>query len=212
MQNKDKNTTAQHEITMEDFQQFSQATSYQERINILMAHAQKNKKRIEIRRKRQMEKTTQQIEQEMVELNQQFSDFLHTKGIGAKFKLAFNNMKQSARAQHQADVEQFNAIKAKSAEQNKDFVEFLHAKGFKAKLHLVIENIKRGARESRQKTAEQIAKVRAQTQANIANAGAHKAPVVNQTYTAESLAEEFNAFLKSKGLDSQYTVVVTDEE
>ena len=57
-------------------------------------------------------KTQKEIEQEMLELNEQFSSFLHTKGIAAKFKLAFNNMSESAKKQHAADVAEFAAVKA----------------------------------------------------------------------------------------------------
>lgn len=159
-------------------------------------------------------KTQAEIEQEMLELNEQFSAFLHTKGITAKFKLAFSDMAESARKQHEADVAQFEAVKAQSAEDNKEFVEFLHTKGIKAKFHLVIENIKKGAKEAPQNTAAQIAKVHAQTQAGITQAHAYGNPhgTTPKDYTAESLADEFNAFLKSKGLDSQYTVVITEEK
>jgi len=93
-------------------------------------------------------KTQQEIEQEMLELNEQFSQFLHTKGIAAKFKLAFNNMGESAKKQHAADVAEFEAVKAKSAEDNKEFAEFLRTKGIKAKYRLVIENIKKGAKSA----------------------------------------------------------------
>lgn len=158
-------------------------------------------------------KTQAEIEQEMLELNEQFGAFLHTKGIAAKFKLAFSDMANSARKQHAADVENFEAVKAQSAEDNKEFVEFLHTKGVKAKFHLVIENIKKGAKAAPQNTAAQIAKVHAQTQAGIAQANAYGNPyAAADAYTAESLAEEFNAFLKAKGLDAEYTVVITEEE
>ncbi len=63
-------------------------------------------------------KTQQEIEQEMLELNEQFTAFLHTKGIAAKFKLAFNNMCCSAKRQHASDVAEFEAVKAKSAEED----------------------------------------------------------------------------------------------
>jgi len=86
-------------------------------------------------------KTQAQIEQEMLELNKQFGEFLHTKGIAAKFKLAFANMGDSAKKQHEAGV--------------------------------------RSARGQ---------------------------------YTAESLAEEFNEFLKMKGLDTRYTVEIKDSD
>ena len=155
-------------------------------------------------------KTQSQIQQEITEVNDQFNEFLKTKGLVAKFKLAFNNMKESARTQHQKDVDNFNKVKQQSAEQNKDFNEFLQTKGFKAKFNLVIENIKKGAREASQKTAAQIAKVKAQTNANIARTNGTVAPA-SADITAETLTEEFNAFLKSKGLADKYTVVITEE-
>ena len=117
-------------------------------------------------------KTQKEIEEEMMELNEQFSAFLHTKGIKAKFKLAFNNMSESAKKQHAADVAEFEAVKAKSAEDNKEFVEFLHTKGIKEKYKLVIENIKKGAKAAPANTAAQIARVQAHTQAAVARANA----------------------------------------
>lgn len=155
-------------------------------------------------------KTEAQIQQEITEVNNQFNEFLKTKGLVAKFKLAFNNMAESARKQHQQDVENFNKVKQQSAEQNKDFNEFLHTKGLKAKFNLVIENIKKGAREASQKTAAQIAKVNAQTSAQIAKT---RTPVVTTpaNISAQTLTDEFNEFLKSKGLADKYTVVVTEE-
>lgn len=159
-------------------------------------------------------KTQQEIEQEMLELNEQFGAFLHTKGIGAKFKVAFANMGESAHKQHEADAANYEAIKAQSAEENKEFVEFLHTKGVKAKYNLVVENIKSGAKAAPHDTAAQIAKVQAQTQEAIARAKAYGNPYGNvapETYTAATLADEFNAFLKAKGLDGKYTVSITEE-
>ena len=156
-------------------------------------------------------KTQQEIEQEMLELNEQFSAFLHTKGIVAKFKLAFNNMGESARKQHAADVAAFEAVKAQSAEDNKEFAEFLRTKGIKAKYKLVIENIKKGAKAAPANTAAQIAKVRAETQAAVAQANAAHKPQSATDVSAANLESEFNAFLKSKGLDGKYTVCVTEE-
>ena len=43
-------------------------------------------------------------------LNEQFVEFLHTKGIKAKFKLAFSNIKESTKEQHKKDVESFKII------------------------------------------------------------------------------------------------------
>lgn len=160
-------------------------------------------------------KTQQEIEQEMLELNEQFGEFLRTKGIGAKFRVAFDNMGQSAHKQHEADQANFEAVKAQSAEDNKEFVEFLHTKGIKAKYNLVVENIKKGAKAAPHDTAAQIAKVQAQTQEAIARAKAYSNPQEKEpskTYTAASLVDEFNAFLKSQGLEGKYTVSITEEE
>lgn len=157
-------------------------------------------------------KTQQEIEQEMLELNEHFSSFLHTKGITAKFKLAFNNMCESAKKQHSADVAEFEAVKAKSAEDNKEFAEFLRTKGNKAKYKLVVENIKKGAKAAPANTAAQIAKVQAETQAAVARANAMGKPEAKVTeVSAATLENEFNSFLKSKSLDGRYTVTVTEE-
>ena len=108
-------------------------------------------------------KTQQEIEQEMLELNEQFSAFLRTKGIKAKYKL-------------------------------------------------VVENIKKDAKAAPMSTAAQIAKVQAQTQAAVARANAMGKPEPAATeVSAATLEDEFNAFLKSKGLDGKYTVSVTEE-
>lgn len=98
-------------------------------------------------------------------------------------------------------------------ELNEQFSEFLKTKGIIAKFKLVIENIKKGASTQSTKTAEQIAKVKAQTQANIKKANSYSGQNINTSLvTAEMLAEEFNSFLKSKGLDAKYSVIITEEE
>lgn len=153
----------------------------------------------------------QEIEKEMKELNEQFNEFLHTKGITAKFKLAFSNMKESTEKQREIDKKNFESVKAKSAEENKDFIEFLHTKGLKAKMQLVVDNIKKGAKEASEKTKENIQK---------AKSGAYAKPNIptpytvkpTPAYTPQSLANEFNSFLKMKGLDTKYTVVVKEND
>lgn len=144
------------------------------------------------------------VEQEMLELNNQFSDFLKTKGIKAKFKLAFTNMAESAKKQHQQDVKNFNEIKGKSMEENKDFVEFLQAKGIKAKFHVVVENIKRGIKEAPQKTAKQIENSKPVIHTNAVKP--------TKTITAEELSKEFNEFLKLKGLSNEYKVEIVENK
>lgn len=156
-------------------------------------------------------KNQKEIEQEMVKVNEQFGEFLHTKGITAKFKLAFENMAESVHKQREISNANFEAIKAQSEEENKEFIEFLHTKGFKAKFHLVIENIKKGAKEVSQKNSRQIVKVNPATQINIPQVKSYGS-LTPQIYTAESLSQEFNAFLKAKGLDTKYTVVITEEQ
>lgn len=154
--------------------------------------------------------TQQEIENEMLELNEQFSAFLHTKGIAAKFKLAFHNMSESTKQQHAADVAEFEAVKAKSAEDNKEFAEFLRTKGIKAKYRLVVKNLKNGAKTAPANTAAQIAKAQAETKAAVARANALGKPQQTEI-NAATLEEEFNVFLKSKGLDGKYTVCVTED-
>lgn len=130
------------------------------------------------------------------EVNEQFESFLKTKGIKAKFKLAFENMKESAMVQHEKDVKAFNEIKAKSMEENKEFVEFLQTRGLKAKIQLVVENIKKGAKESKEKTKAQI-----QAAKELGNP---------KTYNASDLNREFNEFLNKKGLSDKYIVTIEE--
>ena len=185
-------------MTDKHLKEFKEAKSYQEKLNILVAHSQQNQKRLVIRRILKMEENQKQVELEMNELNQQFSEFLHTKGIKAKFKLAFSNMVKSAKKQHVEDVKNFNEVKVKTIEENKDFVEFIHAKGFKAKFNVVIENIKRGIKEAPEATAKQIAEANAYG-------------VKKEEVTAKMLSLEFNKFLKEKGLDTEFKVEIAEE-
>ena len=131
-------------------------------------------------------------------LNDEFVQFLKTKGIKAKVNLVIENMKESTKLQHEKDVKAFNEVKAKSIEENKDFVEFLKTKGLKAKFKLVVENMKKGAKESRAKVKEQIE--------------ASKHINTPKVITTDDLSKEFNNFLKSKGLDGKYTVVIEEKE
>lgn len=135
------------------------------------------------------------------EISRQFEEFCHTKGIVAKFKVAFSDMAENARRQKEADKARFEEVKRQSAENNPEFTEFLHTKGFKAKVKLVIENIKKGAKEGNEKVRKQIEQSK------------HGVPAVAApaTYTADELSREFNAFLKAKGLDGKYVVEVTKE-
>lgn len=128
----------------------------------------------------------EQEAKEVKELNEQFVEFLKTKGICAKFKLAFHDMAESTKKQHQADVESFKQVKEKSIEENREFYEFLHTKGFKAKVKLVIENIKQGAKEAKNK------------------------PVNSYSVKEVNLEKELELFLKSKNLDKKYTIKIEE--
>lgn len=130
------------------------------------------------------EEITQEEISEVERLNTEFVEFLHTKDIKAKFKLAFTNMKESAKTQHEKDVKSFNEIKEKSKEDNKEFYEFLHTKGFKAKVKLVIENIKKSAKENK---------------VNVNHKNDINEKILNQ---------ELELFLKNKNLNDKYTVEI----
>lgn len=159
------------------------------------------------------------------EISKQFEEFCHTKGIAAKFKVAFSDMAENTRRQKEADKAGLQEVKRQSEENNPEFTEFLHTKGFKAKVRLVIENIKKGAKEAPYKTAAAVDGISAQTKANIARAqanvqssaagyGVHSCGVKTKDiseYTAEQLSHEFNEFLKAKGLDGKYAVEITGE-
>ncbi|MDE7439316.1 MAG: hypothetical protein K2N23_02265 [Clostridia bacterium] len=208
-------------LTEKDLQKFLSATG-SEQWKILLAHAERNKKIIQIRRIKKMEQNNTQSYEE---ISKQFEEFCHTKGIAAKFKVAFGNMAENARKQREADKAKLEEVKRQSAEANPEFTELLHTKGFKAKVQLIIANLKKGIKEVPAKTAAAVDGISAQTKANIARAqesvyrttagyggNPYGAKIKDASeYSAEELAREFNAFLKSKGLEN-YTVEVTGEE
>lgn len=205
-------------LTEDDLKEFMAATSYEEQWKTLLKHAEKNKKIIKIRRLKTME---QYNDHTYEEISKQFEEFCHTKGIAAKFKVAFSDMAENARKQHESDKADFEEVKRQSAQANPEFTELLHTKGFKAKVRLIIENIKKSAKEAPQRTAAAVDEISAQTKANIAKAqtGLH-CPTVNcglkvedvAEYSADELSREFNQFLKSKGLDTKYAVEITDAD
>ncbi|MBD5131823.1 MAG: hypothetical protein HDT28_04420 [Clostridiales bacterium] len=184
------------DLTEDDFNEFLAATG-EAQWKILLAHAERNNKTIQIRRLQTMEQHA--INQE--EIAKQFEEFCHTKGIAAKFKVAFANIAENTRKQKEADKAQLEEVKRRSAENNPEFTELLHTKGFKAKVKLIIENIKKGAKESNKKVRKQIEQSK------------HGVPHVSPAaYSVETLTREFNAFLKAKGLDDKYAVEITDKK
>ena len=194
-------------LTAEDLNEFLSAKTYAEQFEILLKHSQKNKKIIEIRRKK-MENYNADYAVSQEEISKQFEEFCHTKGIVAKFRVAFEQMGDNARRQREQDKANIEAVK--NSEENKEFREFLHTNGFKAKCRLVIENIKRGAANANADTARKLDELHAETQANIR---AHSVTPNAKTaeYSAEQLSAEFNAFLKERGLDDKYAVQVVEE-
>ena len=193
-------------LTIKDFQEFLSAKTYEEQFGILLKHSEKNKKYIEIRRKKMENNKDYAVSQE--EITKQFEEFCHTKGIVAKFKVAFEQMGDNARRQREQDKANIEAVK--NSEENKEFREFLHTKGFKAKCRLIIENLKKGAANANADTARKIDELHAKTQASVrahsVTPGAKPAE-----YSAEQLAAEFNAFLKERGLDEKYAVQIVEE-
>ncbi len=195
-------------LTIDDLNEFLSAKTYEEQFGILLKHSEKNKKFIEIRRKQKMENYNADYAVSQEEIAKQFEEFCKTKGIVAKFKVAFEQMGDNARRQHEQDKANLEAVK--NSEENKEFREFLHTKGFKAKCRLVIENIQRGAANANADTARKLDELHAKTQASIrahsVTPGAKPAE-----YSAEELAAEFNAFLKERGLDEKYAVQIVEE-
>ena len=203
-------------LTEEDWNEFMAATGFEERWKTLLRRAEKNNKIVTIRWLKTMEQNNRNYE----EISKQFEEFCHTKGIAAKFRVAFSDMAENERRQREADQANLEEVKRQSAEADPEFTEFLHTKGLKAKVRLIVENIKKGAKEAPHKTAVAVDGVSAQTKANIARAQANvhgsaagygvKAKDVSE-YSAEELARECNEFLKSKGLDAKYAVEITEE-
>ncbi len=142
------------------------------------------------------------------EITKQFEEFCHTKGIVAKFKVAFEQMGENARRQKEQDKANIEAVK--NSEENKEFREFLHTKGFKAKCRLVIENMKKSAKNANADTAKKLDELHAKTQASI-RAHSVSRSAEPAEYSAEELAAEFNAFLKERGLDEKYAVQIVEE-
>lgn len=214
-QNKIEDMTA---LSQEDLNEFLAATSYEEQWKTLLKHAERNNKIIKIRRLKTMEQYNEHCYEE---ISKQFEEFCHTKGIAAKFKVAFSDMAENARKQREADKANLEEIKRQSAEANPEFTELLHTKGFRAKVRLIVENIKKGAKEAPQRTAAAVDGISAQTKANIAKAQANvqgsmagygvKTRDISE-YSTDELSREFNEFLKAKGLDTKYAVEITDGE
>lgn len=199
-------------LTLEDLNEFLTAVSYEEQWKTLLKHAEINNKIIKIRRRKKME---QYNDHHYEEISKQFEEFCHTKGLVAKFKVAFSDMADNARKQRELDKANFDEVKRKSMEENPEFSEFVHTKGLKAKIKLVVENMKKSAKEAPQKTAVAVDNIRAQTKANIAHSQAKVQSTTIQhkknEYSADELSREFNEFLKAKGLDSKYAVEITSE-
>lgn len=197
-------------ITEDEFIEFLSSMG-KKRWNILLQHAEKNNNIIKIRRKQEMKQYNELIAN-------QFNEFCHTKGIKAKFKVAFANMAENTCSQHEINKKEFEEIKRQSVENNPEFVEFLHTKGIKAKFRLVIENIKKSAKESSKKVAHQRDVIALQTKANIGKSknGLNPYDVMKgrdiSNYSLEEITEEFNLYLKLKGLDTKYSVEILEAE
>lgn len=204
--NIDETTDNLSSFSDNDLNEFILANGYAEQWKILLMHAEKNHKIVKIKRRKEEEKTYQEI-------SDRFNNFLHTKGLIAKFKVAFSDMSESAKRQHEQDVANFNEVKKKSKENNPEFDEFIHTRGFKAKVKLVIENMKKSAKNASQKTAEKIDRLNAKTKQNIARTRLYTQSVLDiNDYSLKLLTEEFNEFLKESGLADKYIVEVIEKK
>lgn len=128
------------------------------------------------------------VKQEEATINSQFEEFLRAKGITAKFKLSFENMDENAHKQQEQN----------EAEQ-KDFYEFLRTKGVKPKMKLAFEQMKKNADEVREHNRQMIETMK--------NEGFYEPPI-----DIERLSEEFNAFLRMKGIMTSYHIIIDEAE
>lgn len=180
----DKLLNEDRKITDEEFNKFIDSLTQEERIKILQEHSKKN---------------TQGIQKNEIEvISNQFQEFLKAKGLKCKFKLAIENIKENAKKQHEIDKERFEKIKENSYHDNKAFEDMLKAKGIKAKIKLIVEGFKNSAKESKQKTKESI-----QVAKELGNP---------KSYSIKNLTDEFNSYLKSKGLSARYYLVEIKEK
>ncbi len=195
-------------LTMSDLMEFLSAKTYEEQFAILIVHSQKNQENIQKRRAEIMDNYNADYAVSQQEIEKQFEEFCKAKGIVAKFKVAFEQMGENARRQHEQDKANIEAVK--NSEENREFKEFLHTKGFKAKCRFVIESVKRSAANANADTARKLDELHAKTQANI-NAHSVHGGAKSVDYSAEQLAAEFNVFLKERGLDDKYAVQIVEE-
>lgn len=203
-------------LTEDDLKQFLSARTFKEQFETLLAHAEKNHKVVKLR---SMDGAQTPYTLSYEEVSEQFERFCRTKGIAAKFRVAFSDMAEGVRRQCAADRESFDKVKRQSAAANPEFDEFLHTKGFKAKVRLVVENIRRGARECSRRTAAAADGISARTRADIERA---KAGIYTPRrradkrdgaeYSAEELTHEFNEFLRVNGLGDRYIAEVTEDD
>lgn len=96
------------------------------------------------------ENMTLELEKEVKDVNDQFVEFLHTKGLKAIVKLVIENIKKGAKESRAKTKEQIeNSKKGIYGHKNvnaetltKEFNEFLKVKGLSSKYSVTIEEIK----------------------------------------------------------------------
>ncbi len=204
MKNSD-DTYTNNVINDDEFNKFIEAKTFKEKIKILTIHSENNQKNIENMMNMENYKTSYVTSQE--EISKQFEEFCNMKGIKAKFKVVFSQMKENIHYQHAQNKANLEATK--NSKVNQEFKEFLHTKGFKAKCRLVIENIKKGAKNANADTAIKIDELNKKTKASINTHIVHSDEY--SEYSAKQLSEEFNVFLKEHGLDEKYSVEIVEE-
>lgn len=87
---------------------------------------------------------------------------------------AIDDMKESARKQHEIDKENYEAVKADSKARfeeakktDPDFQEFKDAKGIKAKAKVVAEHVSRDAKKQAEKNREEYEKMLEEQRKNL---------------------------------------------
>lgn len=90
------------------------------------------------------------------------------------FKKAFEDMKESAAAQHEIDKTNFEAVKADSKARfeeakkvDPDFQEFKDAEGLKEKAKVVMSHMERDGKEIAEKNREEYAKMLEEQRKNM---------------------------------------------
>ena len=148
-------------LSMKDFYNFLSAKSFREQIRIITIHSQKNQEKLKKENKIMKNEEKKKI-------------FM---------KKAFHDMKENAKAQHQVDKANIDAVKAESKanfEENRGTNTLKRAK----------ENAKQNWDEAHLSPSEKTARLREEQQKQIEEANARKLTAEERTAKARAVREE----------------------